>query len=90
MTLSCQGLDVIYTNDIIRCQLCHCIAESNGNMTMMQHCKHSYHIKCLIEYCSNNSMICPECSMKFDDIRISLAVAYSKNDTQSFLDVLMN
>ncbi len=83
-----QSLNVIYEKDIIRCQLCHCVGESNGSLAEMSECKHTYHISCLIDYACVNAMNCPECNKGFYDVRLSLAVAYSQGDTQSFLSVL--
>lgn len=83
-----QLLNVIYDKDITRCQLCHCVQESNGSMLSMQTCKHTFHICCLIDYACVNYMQCPVCDMMFDDLRLSLAVAYKQRDTGSFLDIL--
>ena len=81
-------MNVIYEADYNRCQICHCVDESNGKFVCLSHCKHTYHITCLIDYSSNNSMKCPECNPKFYDVRLSLAVAYNRSDTQGFINVL--
>jgi hypothetical protein len=83
-----QGLNVVYEKDIMRCQLCHCVEESNGRMAQMQTCKHVYHIKCLIDYASVNAMKCPECNDDFRDCRLSLAVAYKHGNNKTFIKVL--
>jgi hypothetical protein len=88
MTSNCQGLEVIYTNDIVRCQLCHCVSESDGKIARMDQCNHTYHIRCLIDHAYINHMICPECDKEFSDIRLSLAVAYKQRNTGAFVDIL--
>jgi hypothetical protein len=87
-SLTNQSLDVIYDKDITRCLLCHCVEESCGAMAEMSECKHTYHISCLIDYACVNAMKCPECNNKFYDLRLSLAVAYKREDTQSFINIL--
>jgi hypothetical protein len=83
-----QGMNVIYEHEFTRCQLCHCVSESDGKFICMHECKHTFHIACLIDYASNNDMKCPACECKFHDYRLSLAVAYKKGDTQDFINVL--
>jgi hypothetical protein len=95
-----QGLNVVYEKDIMRCQLCHCVEESNGSkngsnaniknqrMAQMQTCNHVYHIKCLIDYASVNAMKCLECNDDFRDCRLSLAVAYKHGNNKTFIKVL--
>jgi hypothetical protein len=84
----CQGMNVIYEADYNRCQICHCVDESNGKFVCLSDCNHTYHIGCLIDYSCNNDMKCPKCNTKFYDIRLSLAVAYKRGDTQGFINVL--
>jgi hypothetical protein len=89
--MSVQSLTVNYTSDMMKCLLCNCVNESNGNMLTTDDCKHTFHISCLIDCISDNDchMQCPECSTNFDDIRVLLAVAYRAENTDLFVQALL-
>lgn len=70
-----QGLTVIYGDDILRCQTCHCVEESNGNLICLNQCKHTHHVRCLVEHARVNGMVCPDCDAKYEDVRMTIAVA---------------
>jgi hypothetical protein len=72
-----QTISVEYSDKLMSCQLCNLCSESNGNYTYMNNCNHSFHVLCLIDnaYLSSK-MICPCCNMPYNDLRLSLAVAY--------------
>ena len=83
-----QNIEVIYTNDIVKCSLCNKEEQSNGKICIMKDCNHHYHIKCIINYVViNNKKNCPICQKKFDDIRISIAVAFQKNSLTELVGV---
>lgn len=80
-----QTISVEYSDKLISCQLC------NGNYIYMNNCNHSFHVLCLINdaYLSAK-MLCPCCNLPYNDLRLSLAVAYKKQDTQLFLKTLID
>lgn len=75
--MNIQQINVEYDEIIMRCQLCHCVEESNGTMISMCKCNHTYHISCLIKYCVKNEIKCPECDQKFYDSRLAIALAFT-------------
>ena len=77
-------MTVHYKNDIMRCQLCHCVEESNGSMISLNNCLHTYHISCLIDYAYVNKNLCPECNEPYNDIRFNIALAFKR---QSLLEL---
>jgi hypothetical protein len=85
-----QNLNVDYTANVILCQICNKFSESNGDIVTTNNCKHAFHISCLINHASTASTYCPCCREPYYDIRILLAVAYKKRDTQLFLNVLQD
>ncbi len=86
-----QTISVEYSDKLISCQLCNLCSESNGNYIYMNNCNHSFHVLCLINdaYLSAK-MLCPCCNLPYNDLRLSLAVAYKKQDTQLFLKTLID
>ncbi len=83
-----QNIEVIYTNDIVKCSLCNKEEQSNGKICVMSNCKHHYHISCIIDHVIYKDKLCPICHNSFDDIRISIAIAFKKNSLTELIDVL--
>ena len=88
--MSSQSIIVDYTDTIVTCELCQESNMCKGNILKMEKCHHIFHISCLINYaCCQNNYLCPICTYPYDDIRLSLAVAYKKKDTQDFIQALL-
>jgi hypothetical protein len=91
-----QGITVDYTNNLLTCQLCNKHAPSHGGMLQMDKCGHIYHIQCIIHAIDEkhdndvNVMQCPCCQHKFQDTRLTLAIAYKRQDTQLFTNTLLH
>ncbi len=84
-----QGIEVIYSNETVKCLICNKEEKSNGKMFIMKNCKHHYHISCILDHVIYKDKLCPVCHNSFDDIRISIATAFRKNNLQELIDVLL-
>jgi hypothetical protein len=84
-----QGITVEYEKRQLQCLACRQKDISQGQMVYLDHCKHTFHICCLIDYGCLHGIQCPECKEKVEDIRLSLAVAYKKQDTLQFIHELL-
>lgn len=81
-----QTITVFYDNEPIMCELCNINEKSNGNMCILDICKHQYHIKCLIKNCKKE---CPKCNISINDIRLSIAIAFQKNNVNDLIQSLL-
>lgn len=88
MDSNIQYTNVIYSNEQLKCCICSISQESNGNILELSNCKHCFHVKCLINYCSKNAMKCPVCNIHIKDNRISFAIAYNYGNTADLINVL--
>lgn len=88
--MSSQSIIVDYTDVIATCELCQDSNMCKGTIIKMEKCHHIFDISCLINYvCEQNNYLCPICLQPYYDIRVSLAVAYKKQDTQEFIQALL-
>jgi hypothetical protein len=88
--MSSQSIIVDYSDIVVTCELCQESNMCKGNIIKMEKCHHIFDISCLINYaCCKNKFLCPICIYPYEDIRISLAVAYKKQNTQEFIEALL-
>jgi hypothetical protein len=89
--MSSQSIIVDYSDTVVTCELCQESNMCKGTIIKMEKCHHIFDISCLISYaCEKHNYLCPICAYAYDDIRVSLAVAYKKQNTQEFIEALLN
>lgn len=84
-----SSLTVEYNDDIIQCQQCRIQECSHGKICKVNDCGHTFHITYMIKYASHNRLECPLCKNKVDDIRLSIAIAFQKQNHQELIQILI-